>query len=158
MYLHDILLINPLIPLTFNGSDGATVRPYAKVPVTADTDEVKKHFRKKMLLVHPDKNGGAPHSNEAFDRVKQASAVGGGGKKKNKKKKPDSTRRTRWLQSVATSERPPVPFTRHRILSSRPQLCENREKRVKKEKYTFKSLERVERSIIKRRRESNVRT
>ena len=46
-----------------------------EVPVTADENEVKKHFRKKMLLVHPDKNGGAPHSNEAFDRVKQAFAV-----------------------------------------------------------------------------------
>jgi hypothetical protein len=40
-----------------------------EVPVTADEHEVKKHFRKKMLLVHPDKNGGAPHSNDAFDRV-----------------------------------------------------------------------------------------
>jgi curved DNA-binding protein CbpA len=43
--------------------------------VKADASEVKKHFRKKMLLVHPDKNGGAPHSNDAFSRVKQVSPM-----------------------------------------------------------------------------------
>merc|ERR1712060_153938 len=39
---------------------------------TIDDACVKKAYRQKLLLVHPDKNGGAPHSARAFDRVKVA--------------------------------------------------------------------------------------
>ena len=46
-----------------------------EVPLTADEREVKKSYRRKIVLVHPDKNGQAAHSDEAFDRVRNAFAT-----------------------------------------------------------------------------------
>lgn len=46
-----------------------------EVPLTADEREVKKSYRRKIVSVHPDKNGQAAHSDEAFDRVRSAFAT-----------------------------------------------------------------------------------
>ena len=43
-----------------------------EVPLTADEREVKKSYRRKIVSVHPDKNGQAAHSDEAFDRVRRS--------------------------------------------------------------------------------------
>jgi len=43
-----------------------------EVPVTADDAEIKKAYRKKLIVVHPDKNPGKARCEEAFDRVKTA--------------------------------------------------------------------------------------
>lgn len=53
-----------------------------EVPVTADDAEIKKSYRKKVVLTHPDKNPGAAHCNEAFDRVKTAFIKIGGEKER----------------------------------------------------------------------------
>lgn len=67
---NDTPLLSTLVPPDARGEVARVLgcqNYYAvlEVPVTADGAEVKKSFRKKMLLVHPDKNGGAAHSNEA---------------------------------------------------------------------------------------------
>ncbi len=43
-----------------------------EVPVTADDAEIKKAYRKKLIVTHPDKNPGKARCEEAFDRVKTA--------------------------------------------------------------------------------------
>ena len=43
-----------------------------EVPVTADDAEIKKAYRKKLIVVHPDKNPGKARCEEAFDCVKTA--------------------------------------------------------------------------------------
>ena len=47
-----------------------------EVPVTADDAEIKKAYRKKLIVVHPDKNPGKARCEEAFDRVKPFEKIG----------------------------------------------------------------------------------
>ena len=47
--------------------------PCLQVAETADSEDLKKAKRKKVLLTHPDKLGGVVGCNEAFARVTEVS-------------------------------------------------------------------------------------
>ena len=72
---------SPVLPsLAYGDAEGEVARVLLcteyfgvlEVPVTADDAEIKKAYRKKLIVVHPDKNPGKARCEEAFDRVKTA--------------------------------------------------------------------------------------
>ena len=72
---------SPVLPsLAYGDAEGEIARVLLcteyfgvlEVPVTADDAEIKKAYRKKLIVVHPDKNPGKARCEEAFDRVKTA--------------------------------------------------------------------------------------
>ena len=72
---------SPVLPsLAYGDAEGEVARVLLcteyfgvlEVPVTADDAEIKKAYRKKLIVTHPDKNPGKARCEEAFDRVKTA--------------------------------------------------------------------------------------